>query len=131
MTKLFALAAALAACNLLSGDFRLSGSVSLDENIEDRLPKTGAVLFIIAENEGDVPIAVQRVMDPTFPVSFRMGPTDLIVPALISGQRLHVRAEVSTHGQAGKLRPGDLFGQSRRVIFPGSSGVRVTIDQIR
>jgi hypothetical protein len=124
-------AAALSACDLLTGDFRLAGTVDVAPRLRDRAPKTNAMLFVVAENEGGVPVAVRRIVNPEFPADFTMGTEDLLVPAVRRRERLKVHAEMNTHGDIGKPRPGDLTGDRDGIVLPGESGVKIVLDRLR
>jgi hypothetical protein len=124
-------AAALAACELFATDFRLSGTVDVAPRLRERAPKENAMLFIVAENAGGVPVAVHRIVNPEFPADFRMGPADLLIPALRRRESLKVHAEMNTHGDVGTPKPGDLEGDAKGEIFPGMSGVSVVLDRQR
>lgn len=126
---LAALAAAAAGCDRLTSDFRLSGTIELSAPLRERAPKSGAVLFIVVKNAGGVPVAVHRIVNPEFPASFRLGPQDLLVPALPRQEALTVELEMNTHGAAGKPRPGDLVGGSPGVVRPGAGDLRLLIDK--
>jgi len=122
-------AAVLAGCELLSGDFRLMGTVYLAPRLNEQVPRTNVVLFLVAKNEGGVPVAVHRIVNPEFPVSFEMNLEDLLVPALRRQEALTLHAELNSHGDVGAARPGDWLGRAPGVVRSGARGVRVLIDQ--
>ena len=124
-------AAALAGCNLLTGDFRLSGTVAISPRLRERAPKTNTMLFVVAENEGGVPVAVRRIVNPEFPAPYTMSSEDLLVPALRRREPLKVHAEMNTHGDVGSPRPGDIEGARKSLAFPGEGGVDIVLDRIR
>ena len=124
-------AAALGGCNLLTRDFRLSGTVDIAPRLQGRAPRTNAMLFVVAENEGGVPVAVHRIVNPEFPAAFEMGPDDLIVPRLRRGEALRVHVEMNTHGDVGRPQSGDLEGDAPAPTFSGAAGVLVVLDHIR
>ena len=124
-------AAALGGCNLLTGDFALSGTVDVSPRLRERAPKTSAMLFVVAENEGGVPVAVRRIVNPEFPADFSMGTEDLLVPAVRRRERLKIHAEMNTHGDVGTPRPGDLTGERAGVVLPGEGGIKVVLDRLR
>jgi hypothetical protein len=126
-----ALAAALSACRLLTSDFRLAGSVDVSPPLRDRAARSNATLFVVAENEGGVPVAVLRIVNPQFPAEFKMGSEDLLVPALRRGERLKVHAEMNARGDVGAPRPGDLEGDVPGVVASGAIGVLVVLDRSR
>ncbi|MFI5347809.1 MAG: hypothetical protein ACHQ51_15670 [Elusimicrobiota bacterium] len=124
-------AAALGGCNLLTGDFALSGTVDVAPKLRARAPKENVMLFVVAENAGGVPVAVHRIVNPEFPASFKMGPADLLVPALRRRESLKVHAEMNTHGDVGTPHPGDLEGDVPFVVHPGDAGVALVLDRVR
>lgn len=123
-------AASLAACEWLTGDFKLAGEVSIAPSVESRAPKTNSVLFVIAQNAGGVPVAVHRIVDPEFPARFTMGPADLLVPGIRRNERLTVFCQLNAHGNLGAPKPGDLEGRSPVLYRPGDRGVRVRLDKV-
>jgi len=134
MTRALALAlaaAALAACDRLTGDFRLSGTVDVAAALRARAPKTNAMLFVVAENEGGVPVAVRRIVNPDFPAPFTMGSEDLLVPAVRRGEPLKLHAEMNTHGDVGRPRTGDLEGDLAGPVRSGAAGLSLVLDRVR
>lgn len=134
MRRVLALALAAAACggcNFLTGDFSLSGTVDIAPRLADRAPKTDAMLFVVAENAGGVPVAVRRIVNPEFPAKFRMISDDLLVPAIGRGERLKLHVEMNTHGDVGRPRPGDLEGAAPGLVESGESGIRIVLDRVR
>ena len=124
-------AAALGGCNLLTGDFSLSGTVDVAPRLRSRAPTTNAMLFVVAENEGGVPVAARRIVNPIFPAAFAMGSEDLLVPQVRRREPLKVHAEMNTHGNFGRPRAGDLTGDAPGLWAPGDAGVKVVLDQVR
>lgn len=124
-----ALAAAVAGCELLTGDFRLSGAVELSPALAARAPRTNATLFIVARNAGGVPVAVHRIVNPEFPASFVMGPADLLVPAIRRREPLTLLARLNAHGNLDRAYPGDLEGASGQTVRSGDRGVRVRLEK--
>lgn len=125
-----ALLAALAGCDWLTGDFRLTGVVEIEPLLEARAPKTNSVLFVIAKNSGGVPLAVHRIVNPEFPASFAMSPQDLLVPGIRRNERLTIVARLSAHGTLGAAKPGDIEGRSPEgAARPGQGGVKVRLEK--
>ncbi|MDD5302830.1 MAG: hypothetical protein PHS14_06930 [Elusimicrobia bacterium] len=125
-----ALLASLAGgCEWLTGDFRLSGVVEISPLLEARAPKTNSVLFVIAQNDGGVPVAVHRIVNPDFPASFKMSPQDLLVPGIRRNEHLTIVARLNAHGILSAPKPGDLEGRSPQPAHPGDRGVKVRLDK--
>lgn len=127
---LAALAAAFCGCNWLTGNFALSGTVDVAPRLRERVPKENAMLFVVAENAGGVPVAVQRIVNPEFPAAFALSPADLLVPALRRREPLQVHAEMNTHGDVGTPHPGDLEGAAPGTAYPGDGGVSIVLDRV-
>jgi hypothetical protein len=124
-------AAALSGCDLLTGDFRLSGTVDVAPRLRDRVPKQNAMLFVVAQNAGGVPVAVLRIVNPDFPAAFEMGSADLLLPAVRHREPLTVRAMLNTRGDMGATHPGDFEGASPGVVAPGAGGILITLDHVK
>lgn len=121
-----ALAALGGACR--RGEFRLSGTVTIAAALQRRAPRDNAVLFIIARNRGGVPVAMQRIVNPHFPVRFTLRPEDLLMPDLPADTPLVVSVEMNTHGKLGQPRPGDLAGRHPSPAYPGDWRVHIVIN---
>jgi hypothetical protein len=128
-TSVLIIAAALAGCERLTGDFRLSGTVEISPELAARAPKTNSVLFVIAENSGGVPVAVHRIVNPEFPAPFKMASADLLVPGIRRNETLTIVARLNAHGTLGAPKPGDLEGRAPGRFHPGGRDVRLRLDK--
>lgn len=128
-----ALTLALAGAALLAGcakrEFRLCGSITIASVLQHKAPQGNAVMFIIAKNRGGVPMAVQRIVNPQFPVTFTITPADLIVPELPADTPLRIEVEMNSHGAVGKPLRGDLEGAHPNLVYPGDRRIHVVIDR--
>lgn len=124
-TAVLASILALSAC---ARDFRVTGTITLSAALQSKAPKDNAVLFVIAKNKGGVPLAVRRIVNPHFPVSFELDGRDLLVPR-IKGDQLILEVQMNTHGNLGIPRPGDLFGVHPDIVSPTERHVHVEIDR--
>ncbi|MDD5627962.1 MAG: hypothetical protein PHU21_02780 [Elusimicrobia bacterium] len=120
-------AALLAACG--RGEFRLSGSVTIASALQRKAPRDNAVMFIIARNRGGVPVAVQRIVNPQFPVKFTFRSEDLIMPEVRPDTPLDIEVEMNAHGRLGQPQKGDLEGRHPSPVFPGERRVHIVIDR--
>lgn len=89
------------------------------------------MLFIIAKNRGGVPLAVRRIVNPQFPVDFRLGPEDLVVPGTRPAEVLRLEVEMNTHGNVGRPAKGDLEGSFPDAVYSGDRGLHLVIDRLR
>ena len=109
--------------------FRVSGTVTVAEELLPALPGPNSMLFVVARNEKGVPVAVQKIINPVFPADFEMGHLSLLMPDLLT-RGLYLEAQLNTHGQLGAFRRGDLRGElSSRVNFR-SRGAEVRLDRL-
>lgn len=108
----------------------IEGTVSLAAELEGRVP-AGAVLFIIARRGGGgPPLAVKRIREPGFPLSFTLGPEDRMIQSIPFAGPLQVSARVDSDGNAMSRNPGDMSGAAASDVEPGARGVDVVIDQV-
>lgn len=109
--------------------FRASGTVSVRPDLLNSLPGANAMLFVVARNSGGVPVAVKKIINPVFPAKFDMGPSNLIMPDLLT-RRLYLEAALNTHGRLGYNRRGDLRGQLSSGVGIISKGASLTLDTL-
>jgi cytochrome c-type biogenesis protein CcmH len=108
----------------------IEGTVRLAAGLEGRVP-AGSVLFIIARRGGaGPPLAVKRIREPGFPLSFTLGPEDRMIQSIPFVGPLQVTARVDSDGNATSRSPGDMSGAAGGDVQPGARGVDVVIDQV-
>lgn len=107
--------------------FHVSGSVTLAEHLLPARPGANSMLFVVAVNEGGVPVAVKKIINPVFPARFEMTASNLIMPDLLT-RKLHLEVLLNTHGQLGMLRRGDLRGDLRERVSIRQKGLSIAVD---
>ena len=123
-----ALGLALVGAGCGARDFRVSGTITIASSLHAHAPKQNGVLFIIARNLGGVPVAVKRIVNPAFPVSYTLGPEDLVVPGTHPKEALNVEVEMNTHGNVGSPVRDDLAGAYPDPVHTGDARVHIVID---
>lgn len=106
--------------------FRVSGTVMVEESLLRDIPGANGMLFVIAKNDGGVPIAVSKIINPVFPADFELTPSSLIMPDLLT-RRIYLEALLNTHGKLGELRRGDMRGEKRESSRFISQGQEIQI----
>mgnify|MGYP001567127367 CR=1 FL=1 len=107
--------------------FSISGVVSVAPGLVQGLPGANSMLFVVARNEGGVPVAVKKIISPVFPAKFELTSSNLIMPDLLT-RRIYLDALLNTHGQLGVLRRGDLKGARQDRVNFVSKGLEITLD---
>jgi hypothetical protein len=107
----------------------VSGTVAVAPSLAGRVQSTD-VLYLIARNArtGGV-VAVRREDGVRFPFAFGLGAADVMVQGTPFEGPFDVTARLSKTGDAVAAK-GDLEGSARGVAA-GSSGVAITLDQVR
>lgn len=107
--------------------FSVSGSVSVQPGLLEGQPGANSMLFVVVKNEGGVPVAVQKIINPVFPAEFRLTSSNLIMPDLLTG-RVYLDAMLNTHGQLGVFKRGDLRGERQQRDYFIGEGLAITLD---
>ncbi len=107
--------------------FRVSGTVSVAPELVQGLPGANSMLFVVARNEGGVPVAVKKIISPIFPARFEMTSSNLIMPDLLT-RRIYLDALLNTHGHLGVPRRGDLKGARQDRVSFLSKGLEITLN---
>ena len=90
------------------GRFSLAGTVTVPERLLPLAQADNNSCAIIVKNEADVPVAIKRVVNPRFPLSFELGEEDLLTESM--GKDLKLEVQINSHGQLGIIKEGDVFG---------------------
>jgi len=108
--------------------FDLAGSIDVVARYRKRAEQPNTELFVIASNAAGVPVAVRHIINPAFPVSYRMSDEDLALPGPAWRGPLRVQAFINTHGKAHPPQKGDMVGRHPGRARAGETGVDLVID---
>ncbi len=90
----------------------------------------GDVLYVIARRGPGPPLAVKRIVAPTFPVAFRLSREDMVMAGGPFVGEVSVVARIRKGGVAGPAQPGDLEGSpSGNRVTIGGAPVDILIDR--
>jgi len=90
------------------------------------------VLFVIARpqgSQGGPPLAVLRIADPEFPLEFRIGPENVMIPSMRFEGAISLSARLDADGNAMTRGSGDISSQVQEPLAPGASGVTLILDE--
>lgn len=111
------------------GGKALAGTVRIIRTLSGKISE-GDVLFVIARRGPGPPLAVKRIPKPSFPVSFRLGPEDMVMASGPFEGEVSVIARIKKGGAAGPAQPGDLEGSYRRnPVKIGEAPIEIVIDR--
>ncbi|MCG2725066.1 MAG: hypothetical protein L6420_02205 [Elusimicrobia bacterium] len=111
--------------HVLKKIFSVSGTVRITEKYNK---KPNAMLFIVLKNKGNIPVAIKKIINPSFPMKFSLNSDDLIMPDLLS-KKLYLEAYLNNHGILGKSKTGDMLGKIENPIFINSKKNEIALNE--
>ena len=111
-----------------SQKFMLSGRVEVVNRLLKNAQANNIACSIIAKNEADVPIAIKRVINPTFPLDFEITKDDLLIDSYEG--KIKMEVQINSHGSLGVLKSGDIFGSGVQEYTSGSKDILVVADKM-
>jgi hypothetical protein len=111
----------------------IRGTIALSPELLSGMPASGpnGSLFVIARPHGvsaGPPLAVLRISQPRFPVSFEIGPENVMIPSMRFEGEIQISARLDSDGDAMTQLPGDLSGSASSPYAPGASDVDILLD---
>ena len=107
--------------------FLVKGTAQITSEFAERAARPNTMLFLVARNEGGVPVAVKKILNPVFPVDFQMTPSDLILPDVLT-KKVYLEAFLNSHGELGVFKNGDCKGSVKTPLFIFSKHNDILID---
>ncbi len=108
--------------------FVLSGRVEVVNRLLKNAQANNVACSIIAKNEADVPIAIKRVINPTFPLDFEVTKEDLLIDSYEG--KIKMEVQINSHGSLGVLKSGDIFGSGIQEYSSGSKDILIVADKM-
>ncbi|WP_428897509.1 hypothetical protein Dip518_001300 [Parelusimicrobium proximum] len=108
--------------------FAITGEVQVPERLKKSAEGTNNTCSIIVKNEADVPVAIKRVINPTFPLAFNISKEDFFVPEWEG--KIKIDVEINNHGNLGVFKAGDIFGSADGTYEPNAKNIVVTADKM-
>lgn len=107
--------------------FDLAGTVNVPDRLLQLAQADNNACAIIVKNEADVPVAIKRVVNPKFPLSFNLGEEDLLAESVEGSLKLEV--QINSHGKLGIIKEGDVFGSVDGFVAANSKNVVIDADK--
>ena len=117
------------ACRRGRRAFRISGTIAIQERFQPAARDSKRTLVILLKNGGGVPVAAARIVNPIFPMTFSLGPRDLILPLSASDEPLWLEAQLTDKNRLVPPGKGDLVGTLPEPVHSGDAGLYLKINR--
>ena len=118
---------------LAAGPGRIEGTISVDPKLKAKLD-SGDALFIIVRSSNSAqgpPLAVKKIDRPVFPLSYSLGPENMMMSGRPFGGKVNVSVRLDRDGNALTREPGSLMGTyEKNPVEIGTQGVDIILDQV-
>jgi cytochrome c-type biogenesis protein CcmH len=112
---------------------QITGKITIDPKLKSS-PDSQAVLFIIARPVGAAkgpPLAVKKIERPVFPVSYSLGPENVMMQGAPFAGNVTITARLDKDGSPTTRQPGDLTGDYKKSsVAVGSKNIDIVLDQV-
>lgn len=109
----------------------IQGEIDLASELASDRPD-GGILFVIARPQGargGPPLAVLRIPDPVFPLAFRIGPENVMIPGMQFTGPISLSARLDADGNAMTRGAEDISSVVEEPLEPGATGIRLVLSQ--
>jgi cytochrome c-type biogenesis protein CcmH len=114
-------------------DQQITGTITVDSKLKNKVD-TQAVLFIIArsaEGGGGPPLAVKKIDNPAFPLSYALGAENVMMQGRPFSGKVSITVRLDKDGNAMTRQDGDLTGQyPNNPVAVGAKNVDIVLDQL-
>ena len=108
--------------------FNLAGKVEVAPRLLKAAQANNVSCSIIVKNEADVPVAIKRIINPTFPLDFSIDKSDLLIEGYQGN--LKVEVQINSHGKLGVLQSGDIFSEESQNYVSGQKDIVLVADKM-
>ena len=116
-----------------SASQQITGKISIDPKLKSNVDSQAA-LFIIARPAAAAkgpPLAVRKIDRPVFPLSYSLGPENVMMQGVPFTGTITITARLDKDGNPATRQPGDLTGDYKgNPAVVGSKNVDIVLDQV-
>ena len=116
-----------------SASQQITGKISIDPKLKANVDSQ-ATLFIIARPADAAkgpPLAVKKIDRPVFPVSYSLGPENVMMQGVPFTGSVTITARLDKDGNPTTRQPGDLTGDYKKnPVAVGSKNIDIVLDQV-
>ena len=109
--------------------FSLRGQVEITAGLAEAASRPNTMLFLVARNKTGVPVAIKKIINPVFPLDFRITSENLMLPELLT-KSLFLEAFLNNHGELGVFRPGDIKGEIKSPVLFREKGINLILNTV-
>ena len=112
---------------------QITGKITIDPKLKAGADSP-AILFVIARPAGAAkgpPLAVKKIDRPIFPVSYSLGPENVMMQGVSFTGSVAITVRLDKDGNPTTRQPGDLTGDYKKnPVAVGSKNIDIVLDQV-
>lgn len=112
---------------------KISGTISIDPKLKSAVDPNAA-LFVIARAAGPAsgpPLAVQKIDNPVFPVTYSLGPENVMLEGTPFKGKVNLSVRLDKDGNPVTRAAGDVTGEYRKnPVEVGTAKADIVLDQV-
>ncbi|MDH3443503.1 MAG: tetratricopeptide repeat protein, partial [Deltaproteobacteria bacterium] len=112
---------------------RITGQITVDSKLKDKIGGQ-ASLFIIVRQAGGAagpPLAVKKIDSPSFPLSYSVGPENVMIQGTPLAGQVNITARLDKDGNAMTREAGNLLGDFKNnPVEVGLQNVDIVLDRL-
>ncbi len=106
----------------------IRGVVRVAPKLKDKAKGKAAIFIIARGSRPGPPLAVMRILNPSFPLEFTMSEQNVMMQGVAFEGEVSLIAKLDGDGKVG-TQPGDIFGGARGPVQVGARGVEIVLTQ--
>ena len=110
------------------GGKTIRGVVRVAPKLKEKAKGKAAIFIIARGKQPGPPLAVMRILSPTFPLEFTMSEQNVMLQGAAFAGEVSLIAKLDGDGKVG-TQPGDIFGGARGPVQVGAQGVEIVLSQ--
>lgn len=107
----------------------ISGTIEVIPDLREQAQGKPVLFLIARKGGGGPPLAVVRVANPKFPLTFEISKRNVMIPGVPFEGEVSLSARLDADGSAGPVSGGDLEGRTAQPVRVGQKNVRIVIDK--
>ncbi|MCY3825590.1 MAG: hypothetical protein OXG62_17165 [Nitrospinae bacterium] len=106
----------------------IRGVVRVAPALAEKAKRKAAIFIIARGKQPGPPLAVMRILNPSFPLEFTMSERNVMLQGVAFAGEVSLIAKLDGDGKVG-TQPGDIFGGARGPVQVGARDVEIVLSQ--